>query len=139
MTLFVFSQRLRRLMFMGLILCGLVGVGWVQAQSWPQKPIRVIVNFPPGGAADQIARPVAQPLGEALGQSVVVENRPGAGGNLAAETVARSQPAVQWDRRVGRPDRDGPDSTPGPRAGHAGAGGARHRRVGQQPLVHQLQ
>jgi hypothetical protein len=68
MTLFVFSQRVRRDLLTGLLLGGLALVGLAQAQSWPQKPIRVIVNFPPGGAADQIARAVAQPLGEALGQ-----------------------------------------------------------------------
>ena len=90
MTLFVFSQRSRRLMLRGLMLCGLAFMGLVQAQSWPQKPIRVIVNFPPGGAADQIARAVAQPLSEALGQSVVVENRGGANGNIGGEAVAKS-------------------------------------------------
>jgi len=90
MTLFVFTQRLRRDLLTGLLLGGLACVGLAQAQSWPQKPIRVIVNFPPGGAADQIARAVAQPLGEALGQSVVVENRAGANGNIGGEAVAKS-------------------------------------------------
>ena len=90
MNLFVFSQSWRRQVLTGLALCAWVGVGLAQAPSWPQKPIRVIVNFPPGGAADQIARAVAQPLGEALGQSVVVENRGGANGNIGGEAVAKS-------------------------------------------------
>ncbi len=60
------------------------------AQAWPTKPVKVIVNFPPGGAADQIARAVSQPLQEALGQPVVVENRGGSGGNLGGDVVAKS-------------------------------------------------
>ena len=60
------------------------------AQTWPAKPIRVVVNFPPGGAADQIARVIGQPLSEALGQPVVIENRAGANGNLGGEVVAKS-------------------------------------------------
>ena len=62
------------------------------AQAWPAKPVKIVVNFPPGGAADQIARAVAQPLQEALGQAVVVENKGGAGGNLGGDAVAKSPP-----------------------------------------------
>lgn len=61
-----------------------------QAQNWPTKPVKVIVNFPPGGAADQIARAVALPLQEVLGQPVVVENRGGSGGNIGGEVVAKA-------------------------------------------------
>ena len=62
------------------------------AQAWPNKPIKVIVNFPPGGAADQLARSIGVPLQEALGQNVVIENRAGAGGNLGGDAVAKSAP-----------------------------------------------
>jgi tripartite-type tricarboxylate transporter receptor subunit TctC len=60
------------------------------AQSWPTKPVKIVVNFPPGGAADQIARAIGIPLAESLGQPVVVENRGGANGNLGGELVAKS-------------------------------------------------
>jgi tripartite-type tricarboxylate transporter receptor subunit TctC len=62
------------------------------AQTWPTHPIRLTVNFPPGGAADLLARLIGQSLGETLGQPVVIENKGGANGNLGGEAVARSAP-----------------------------------------------
>jgi tripartite-type tricarboxylate transporter receptor subunit TctC len=60
------------------------------AQEWPQRPIRIVVGFGPGGGADIVSRIVAQPMHEKLGQPVVIENRPGAAGTLGNETVARA-------------------------------------------------
>lgn len=60
------------------------------AQSWPQKPIRVIVPYPPGGTSDILARALGPKMSEALGQPVVVENKPGATGNLGADFVAKA-------------------------------------------------
>jgi tripartite-type tricarboxylate transporter receptor subunit TctC len=62
------------------------------AQAWPERPIRLIVNFAAGGSTDIIARSMATQLGEALGQPVVVENRVGAGGNIGLVAVARAVP-----------------------------------------------
>jgi len=60
------------------------------AQSWPAKPITMMVPFPPGGPTDLVARVLAHKLGEQLGQNVVVDNKPGANGNIAAVAVARA-------------------------------------------------
>src|SRR6185503_11570306 len=62
------------------------------AQTYPSKPIRMVLPYPPGGGSDTIGRPLAQKLSESLGQQVVVENRGGANGNIGMEYVARSAP-----------------------------------------------
>ena len=62
------------------------------AQAYPTRPIRLVVGFTPGGAADFVARALGEPLGRALGQSMVIENRAGAGSSIAADYVAKSAP-----------------------------------------------
>jgi tripartite-type tricarboxylate transporter receptor subunit TctC len=64
----------------------------VQAQSWPAKPISLVVTYPAGGGADTMARLIAPRLGEALGQPVIIENKPGASGQIGASAVAKSAP-----------------------------------------------
>ncbi len=64
----------------------------VAAEAWPSKPIRLVVPYPPGGSSDIIARSIGQLMSESLKQPVVIENKPGANGNLGAELVARAQP-----------------------------------------------
>jgi tripartite-type tricarboxylate transporter receptor subunit TctC len=63
-----------------------------RAQAYPTRPVRIIVGYPPGGSADVVARLIGQQLSERLGQPFVVENRPGAGTNIATETVVKSAP-----------------------------------------------
>ena len=65
---------------------------WATAQTWPAKPVKLVVGFGPGGVADITARVVAQKLSQDLGQQFVVDNRPSAGGIVAAEAVAKAEP-----------------------------------------------
>jgi len=70
----------------------LVAAAAAQAQNWPERPIKLLVGFPPGGSTDLAARALGERLSATLGQPIVVENKPGASGNIAAEQVARSAP-----------------------------------------------
>ena len=69
----------------------------VAAETWPARPVRIIVPFPPGSSPDLVARMLTDKLAQALGQPVIVENKPGAGGNLGTGLVAKRNPtATPW-------------------------------------------
>src|SRR6476661_4323704 len=68
----------------------LAGTSAAQAQPWPDKPIHLVVGFAPGGGVDIMARVIQKPLSDRLGQPVIVDNVPGAGGNIAAAKVAQA-------------------------------------------------
>ena len=70
----------------------LPGFAFAQSGAYPVRPIRIIVSYAPGGVTDIIARAVAQPMGEALGQAVIIENRPGAAGVIGTDMVAAAPP-----------------------------------------------
>ena len=63
---------------------------WAQTPAWPTKPLKLVIPFPPAGATDTLGRTLAQKLGDALGQPVVVENKPGAGGGIGSDAVAKA-------------------------------------------------
>src|SRR5215208_6884271 len=75
---------------LGIVLCG--AAASVPAQTYPVKTVRLIAPFPPGGTTDVLSRLVAQKLSDTLGRQVVVENRPGAGGNIGHELAAKTPP-----------------------------------------------
>lgn len=80
----------RRSILLLTVLVSVMACGAIQAQSYPVKPIRMVVGFPPGGGTDVVARILAPKLSENLGQSVIIDNRPGATGTVAAGMVAKS-------------------------------------------------
>lgn len=87
--------RLRRFLFLALGLCGVLFGMYAHAQTsndWPTKSIRFVVPYPPGGPLDTMARVLAEQVKSSLGQPVIVENRPGAGGNIGADLIAKAQP-----------------------------------------------
>jgi tripartite-type tricarboxylate transporter receptor subunit TctC len=83
---------MRHLTRMLVVVAAALSVAPAAAENYPTRPIRLYVAFPPGGAADIVARLVAQPLSARLGQPVVVENKPGSGGNIAGELIAHVAP-----------------------------------------------
>jgi len=85
-------HRLVQLMAAAALL-GISSFTWAQ-QAWPTRPIRLVVPFPPGGLIDNMARLVGPRLAQELGQPVVIDNKPGAGGNLGAGEAARASQMV---------------------------------------------
>lgn len=88
------SQALRYLVHgaCAALLAGPMAAGALAQARWPGQPLKIVVPYPAGGSTDLIARQVGEQLGKELGQAVVVENRPGGGTNIAAESVARAKP-----------------------------------------------
>jgi tripartite-type tricarboxylate transporter receptor subunit TctC len=77
---------------LALALCACAGTAFAQADAYPSRPVRLVVGFAPGGAADYVARAMSEAFGKALGQPAIVENKPGAGSSIAAELVAKAPP-----------------------------------------------
>jgi tripartite-type tricarboxylate transporter receptor subunit TctC len=75
-----------------ILLACMFAVGNATAQTWPNKPVRVIVTFSPGGSSDIVARLIGAPLQAELGQPVIIDNKPGAGGTIGAQEAARAAP-----------------------------------------------
>jgi tripartite-type tricarboxylate transporter receptor subunit TctC len=84
------SANRRQFLFVTASVAALLKPGAARAQTWPTKPVKLIVPFPPGGLIDNMARLIGPRLASELGQAVVIENKPGVGGNLGAAEVARA-------------------------------------------------
>ena len=93
-----YSAARRRLNLGAMALAATLGTGlaaspaWAQTDDWPSRPIHMVVPFPPGSSPDTLARMIADPLAQKLGQTIVVENRAGAGGNIGTRQVAHAKP-----------------------------------------------
>jgi tripartite-type tricarboxylate transporter receptor subunit TctC len=84
--------RRRRVLLLAMAGCSTSLYGVAQTQQFPDRPIRLVIPFPPGGGADSLARPLAERLKRNLGQTIVIENRSGGGSNIGTEAVARARP-----------------------------------------------
>src|SRR5690349_8325108 len=86
------GQQMSIRVLLAFLVAASFGLHSAQAQEWPDKPVRFVVPFPPGGVPDILMRIVGERLKDRLGRPVVVENRGGAAGNIGAEVVAKSPP-----------------------------------------------
>src|SRR5689334_11557728 len=105
-----------------------------QAQTWPTRPIRLVVGFAPGGAADTVARAYGDHLGRALGQPIVIENRAGAGSSIAAELVAKS-PADGYTILIASPASISVNPALNPKLGYKPSDLTPITKVSSSPLV----
>ena len=120
-------------MLVGLLAaCGIAG--GAQAQAWPAKPIRLVIGFAPGGAADYVARTISDPLGRALGATLVVENRAGAGSSLAADFVAKA-PADGYTLLIASPSSISVNPALNPKLGYSAKDLLPVAKITSSPLV----
>jgi tripartite-type tricarboxylate transporter receptor subunit TctC len=82
----------RKQFVLALALGTLASLGWAQPAPYPNKPIRIVIGFAPGGAADYVARAMSESFSKALGQTVLIDNKPGNGSSIAADIVAKAAP-----------------------------------------------
>ena len=75
-----------------LVTATIFGIGTAQAQTFPNRPITLVIPFSPGGSTTIVGRGVADKMGELLGEKIVIDNRPGAGGTIGTKAVAKSEP-----------------------------------------------
>ena len=115
-----------------LAACGVTGSA--QAQAWPAKPIRLVIGFAPGGAADYVARTISDPLGRALGATLVVENRAGAGSSLAADFVAKA-PADGYTLLIASPSSISVNPALNPKLGYSAKDLLPVAKITSSPLV----
>ncbi|MDB5805951.1 MAG: transporter substrate-binding protein [Betaproteobacteria bacterium] len=85
------QPKMRKRFVLAFTACAL-SASMASAQNWPTRPIHVYVGFPPGSGVDMMARAISIELGQRLGQPVIIDNRPGSGGNIAAQQVAKAEP-----------------------------------------------
>jgi tripartite-type tricarboxylate transporter receptor subunit TctC len=111
-----------------------LAIGCASAQGYPTKPIRLVVGFAPGGAADTVARALGDPLGRVLGQPIVIENRAGAGSSIAAENVAKS-PADGYSILIASPASISVNPALNPKLGYKAADLLPITKVSTSPLL----
>lgn len=85
-------ERAKRILILALTIIAVGGISSARAQSYPDKVIKLVVPWPPGGLVDVLGRVLGQKMSDSLGQPIIVENRPGAGGNIGTDAVAKSPP-----------------------------------------------
>jgi tripartite-type tricarboxylate transporter receptor subunit TctC len=111
-----------------------VASGTAFAQAYPSKPVKIVVGFAPGGAADYVARAISEPLSRALGQNVIIENKAGGGSSIAANSVAKS-PADGYTILIASPSSISVNPTLNPKIGYTAKDLAPITKLTASPLV----
>ena len=124
----------RRKLALALVLAAFAGAAWSQAAPYPARPVRLVIGFAPGGAADYVARAMSDSFAKALGQSVVVDNKPGNGSSIAADLVAKS-PADGYTLLIASPSSISVNPALNPKLSYAPSDLAPVSKLTTSPLV----